>query len=323
MTTLTTTLNPAAIPIFDWSGPAFLLFYVAAFLAAAIWSSIRSERLAKRFEGAPNPRTLTDPFDIAFLAGGAPRVVQLAVARLLKLELITWRKGWTGEYLVSTGEPIRESLHPVESALITRLLGSKEISVREAFTCCRSRAMEIENRLAAAGLRPTTAEKSRAGWQAIRPMLLLMAVGLIKLCIGLFRDKPVAFLVVALVFTFIVTMAMMQTLLNRAGILTKAGRDMLAELRTDQATASRESGFMPELPLWSMGVALAGAYAITGIADADAIANSLNRHLSRPTNGGDSSAGGCGSSCGTSGCSSGCGSSCGGGGCGGCGGGGD
>ncbi|MGC4014506.1 MAG: TIGR04222 domain-containing membrane protein [Luteolibacter sp.] len=320
MTTLTTTLNSASIPIFDWAGPQFLVFYVAAFVVAAIWTNLRSMRLAKRFEGAHHPRKLTDPFDVAFLAGGVSRVVQLAVARLLKLDLITWQKRWTGEYLGSTGKPVRESLHPVESALVTRLLGSKEIGVGEAFACCRSRAMEIENRLAAAGLRPTAAEKASAGWQSILPMLLLMAVGVIKLVIGLYRDKPVAFLVVALIFTFIVTMAMMQTLLNRAGILTTAGREMLAELRSDQATASREIGFSPELPVWSMGVALAGAYAITGIADADAIANSLNRHLSQPTNGGGSS----GASCGTSsGCSSGCGGSCGGGGCGGCGGGGD
>ncbi|MFD0892608.1 TIGR04222 domain-containing membrane protein [Luteolibacter ambystomatis] len=320
MTTLTTTLNPASIPIFDWNGPAFLVFYLAAFVGAMIWTSQRSERLAKRFEGAPNPRTLTDPFDIAFLAGGAPRVTQLAVARLLKLDLIVWRKRWTGEYLAATGKPTRESLHPVESALLTRVLGRREIGVAEACDCCRMRAEEIETRLAAAGLRPTAKEKSRTGWQAVRPLLLLMAVGGIKLAIGICRDKPVVFLAVGLFFTFIVTMAMMQTLLNRAGILTKAGREMLAGLRAERATASRESGFMPDLPLWSMGIALVGAYAITGIADADTIANSLNRHLSRPTNGGDTSGG---SSCGTSGCSSGCGSGCGGGGCGGCGGGGD
>ncbi|BCU77118.1 TIGR04222 domain-containing membrane protein [Luteolibacter sp. LG18] len=317
MTTLTTTLNSATIPILDWKGPQFLVFYLAAFIGALIWTSIRSGQLAKRFEGAPNPRPPTDPFEIAFLAGGTPRVVQLAVARLLKLELISWRKRWTGEYLATTGKPTRESLHPVESALFVHLLGRREISVSEAMNCCRGAIAPIETRLAAAGLRPTMAEKNKACLRATWPMFLLMGIGVLKLVIGLTRDKPVGFLIVALFLTLMVTVILMQIFINRSGILTAAGRDMLADLRVDQATGSRESGFAPDFPLWSTGVALAGAYAITGIADAEAVATSLNRHLSRnPAGGGDSSGGGCGSGC----SSSGCGSSCGGGGCGGCGG---
>ncbi len=64
---------PESINIFDWKGSEFLWFYGVAFLVAAAWSVSRRFRANEKFAlpGAQDV-CLTDPYEMAFLAGGAP-----------------------------------------------------------------------------------------------------------------------------------------------------------------------------------------------------------------------------------------------------------
>jgi uncharacterized protein (TIGR04222 family) len=311
-------LTSASIPILDWNGPEFLVFYIFALTGALIWSLHLKKKAAKRFESAAPPATLTDPFEIAFLAGGVPRVCQLVVARLLKLELAKWQKHWAGDRLLSTDRTPPAEFHPVEVLLFKRLLTQpKGIAVKEVTALCAPACAPFESRLARAGLRPTANDKKLAERRCVLPLLALFCLGVLKLIIGLSRDKPVAILVFLLFVTFMAMAIVIGASTNQH--LTRAGTDLLARLRTEQAPQSRASGFNPDFPLWSTGVALAGTYAMIGLADQALVAASLDQHLGRrptPANGDGGSSG-----CSTNGCgSSGCGSSCGGG-CGGCGGG--
>jgi uncharacterized protein (TIGR04222 family) len=319
--TLKPVLTSASIPILDWRGPEFLIFYIFALTGALLWSLHLQKKAAKRFESTAPPSPLTDPFEIAFLAGGVPRVCQLAVARLLKLDLAKWERHWRGDRLISgSHQTPPPDFHPVEAVLHNALLAKpKGIALKDLPALYSSACAPLESRLARLGLRPTASEMNLAAQRSVLPLIAVLCLGILKLIIGLSRDKPVFILILLLIATLIVSMIFQRSATSKR--LTLSGTNLLARLRTEQATQSRASGFNPDFSLWSTGVALAGTYAMTGLADQALVAASLDQHLARrpaPANG-DGGSSGCGSS---GGGSSGCGSSCGGG-CGGCGGGGD
>ncbi|OYV04930.1 MAG: hypothetical protein CFE26_14275 [Verrucomicrobiales bacterium VVV1] len=304
---------PAAIPVLDWHGPAFLTFYGVAFLLAMGLSLSRSASMRKRFELPGSRKELTDPYEAAYLAGGPPRVVQLAVARLLKLGLVEWKSSWPGGRLIATGAPAPAGgLRSIEVSILTRALGQKKgLVLTEIGQALSSKLTALEARLASAGLRPMSQEVQGQGMKVCLPMFTVMAIGVVKLVIGLSRDRPVGFLVIALFVSLVILLIIGSSHARRTGLLTASGRETLEHMRTRQSISSH-----PGLDAWSMGVALMGPMAMTGLLEHQDIISQLTG-LQRNS----SSGGGCGTS---SGCgSSGCGSGCGGGGCGGCGGGGD
>lgn len=322
--TLKPILTSASIPILDWHGPEFIVFYLFALTGALVWSLSLRKKAAKRFESRATPPILTDPFEIAFLAGGAPRVCQLAVARLLKLELVKWEKHWSGDRLISNSHqsPLAD-LRPIETALHHAVLANpKGIALKNLPIICAPAYAPLESRLARLGLRPTTRESNLAAGRAVLPLIALLCLGILKLVIGLNRHKPVGILFFLLIGTGFAILFLRQSLAQKR--LTTSGTDLLGRLRMEQANRSRGKEFQPDFALWSTGVALAGTYAMIGLADQALIAASLDQNLGRRVvAGSDGGSSGCSSGCGSSGCgNSGCGSSCGGG-CGGCGGGGD
>jgi uncharacterized protein (TIGR04222 family) len=204
--------------------------------------------------------------------------------------------------------------------VLTKLAAKpKGIPISDVSGICARACRPLETKLARQGLRPTADEKDRAARRPLLPLIALLGLGGLKLIIGLSLGKPVAFLVFLLFGTFFVIVFLASSMNSQR--LTRAGMALLGRLRMDQATQSRQSGFNPDFTLWSTGVALAGTYAMIGLADQALIAASLDQNLGRRAAAGSGEGGSSG--CSASGCgSSGCGSSCGGG-CGGCGGGGN
>lgn len=306
------TLNPppvsSAIPILDWNGPEFLLFYAPLLGGALAWSWFRIQRQTKRFETGTSSHDLTDPFEIAYLAGGSPRVIQLAVARLLKLRLASWERGWLRDRIVGQGKIPPAGLHPIEATLLDVISRKRKgVFATDVMKLCGEPLGSIQSRVAAAGLRPTHGEVAKAANFAILPVIPLLALGGIKLAIGWFRDKPVGFLIV-LIFLTLAILGVIRTRFQRSARTTVAGDAMLERIRLQQTQAVRACDWQPDLALWSLGVAMSGPFAMTGIWDAQEIAMRMNQQLN--LSGGSSGGGGCGSGCGGDG-----------GGCGGCGGG--
>ncbi|MES2925108.1 MAG: TIGR04222 domain-containing membrane protein [Verrucomicrobiota bacterium] len=323
----------AAIPVFDWNGPEFLSFYLVSLIAAIWWSLRRSRKALEKFNARGDAATPTDPYELAYLSGGVARAVQLAVVRLLHKELIRWKPGFLGAHLIRNGDSPVSGLPAIESALLARVRaeGASGIPVKEACQGLDSTLKPVEVRLAAKGLRPTAEERSRASKSAILPMHLLGSIGLVKLVIGVSREKPVWFLVGFLVVTAIAAWV----IASRTRRLTPAGERVLANQRTRHHIAKRaaERRETEDLPMISDGVALFGAMSLASSFAYAGLYQDLNR-ITGKANG--AASGGCSSGCGGisvgssggdsgggGGGSDGGGSGCGGGGCGGCGGGGD
>jgi len=301
--------SPAAIPILDWNGSAFLGFYLIALVIAVFWSQLRGKR-ALRKHGRAGVPDLVDPYEIAYLAAGPPRVAQLAIVRLLQQGLVTWKDTWFSPKIVCQQQGATKSLLEREILSAVHKKGASGLPVKNIPGVIHAQLRPLEARLAMLGYRPTSDERGTARFLAVMPLVFLMIFGCIKLALGLSRDKPVLFLIVLLAVTLIAAIVVARSV----GKLTPTGEAFLQRSRLDHERRREESA--PELEPLSNNVALFGTAALIGMPLFSDIRTDLDRHLSQAAS--SQAASGCSSGCGTT--SSGCGGDSGGGGCGGCGG---
>ncbi len=217
--------------VFDWKGPDFLWFYAAAFVAALVWSLLRRARATEKFSLPEAVEVeLTDPYELAYLAGGAPRCTQVVVVRLIRAGAVEWKKAkLLGESkLVATGKA-EPDLNDIERTVYSSVLGygKKGMPLTSLPLLVGTRLSGIESKLAKLGLRPTQSEEGGRGCFIALPLLILALFGVVKVIIGLSRDKPVAFL-----FGFlIVTVLAMVFIAAARKKLTPAGERMLENMR--------------------------------------------------------------------------------------------
>jgi uncharacterized protein (TIGR04222 family) len=298
--------------IMDLDGPTFLALYGLFFIIALAWSIRRRSRVYEKFSlpGAAETQ-LTDPYEIAYLAGGAPRCAQVAVVKLLHSGAVEWQRKriLRDSRLVAIGMA-DAAFNDIERALFSVISsrGKSGLRMMEVTTHIVSRLSGVESRLAVLGLRPTASEASGRGCFIILPLSALMLFGGWRFVAGFTNNKPILFLVVLLAITAIVA----AILASHKKKLTPEGEDLLTRMR-----AHRESQGDTLYSLSLFGVGRSGDPGLSGLDSA------LRKDLSKLENNHGSS--GCGGGGSGAGCSSGCSSGCGGGGgggggCGGCGG---
>lgn len=292
----------ASMSVFDLNGPTFLGVYGVLFVIALLWSVARRKQANAKFSlpGADGME-LTDPYEIAYLAGGAPRCAQLAVVKLIQSGAVKWepKRLFKESRLIAVGQA-EPGFSGIERSLFVTILGKGKsgLSLNEVVRLVADKLSGIETRLAKLGLRPTASEAGSGGCLATLPLLGLILFGLVKLVVGISRDKPVFFLV----FLMIITGVAAIILAANVKMLTPAGEGLLARMR-----AGREASGDVLCSVALFGAAWTGDPALAGLD------HELRKDISNMGQNNGSS--GCGG--GSSGCSSGCG----GGGCGGCGGG--
>jgi uncharacterized protein (TIGR04222 family) len=313
------TLNP-----FDLRGPEFLLFYaclsVVAFTAAGL---IRSGLCGP--SGPPPGGIHLDPYQIAYLNGGATHAVNAAVAALYHRDILQVSEA---DGRLSVLRPHAQLPHPLEQAAYLAVdpdgqPGSRR-SVWDVRRIVRPTVEQLAAGLKRAGLIVGDADADRS--IACSTLLALAApgVGVVKILVGLSRNRPVGFLVIACLVTTVAALL----IFTRRPHRTRRGDSVLRGLRSSNGrllTNVMQVG--PEALV--LGVALFGLNFLGGTdlgfldrALRSNDPNSTSRGISR----GIGSGSGCGTfpSCGGASCgggsSCGGGGGCGGGGCGGCGG---
>ncbi len=304
----------ASMSVFDLNGPAFLGVYAVLLFVTVIWSVRRRQRVLDKFSlpGAAETR-LTDPYEIAYLAGGAPRCAQLVVVKLIQCGAVKWERTriLRESRLVAVGQ-VEQDFNAIERTLFISMLshGKKGMALDDVSRLVSTKLSGIESRLAKLGLRPTASEASGRGRFIVLPMLALMGFGMVKVVVGISRDKPVMFLILLIVITFIIA----AIVAAHKKKLTPAGEELLARMRADNARPSD----MEPLNASLCAIALLGISAAATDPLLVGLDAALTKDISRiGQQSGSSGCGGAGCCGGSSGCSSGCG----GGGCGGCGGG--
>ncbi|WP_139031520.1 TIGR04222 domain-containing membrane protein [Bradyrhizobium sp. ORS 375] len=275
-------LNP-----FDWTAGPFLLVYIV--LAAIIF--LKGFALRGTIgPAAATPQPALNELELAYLAGGAPRLGDTVLLGLAAKNAATFtardHKITVTDQAPLMGlmdRPPRLALHP-------------EMTRQEFQDALAPLTTRIQARLEALGYAPTGSQMT-AFRKSVLPFVgALVLFGLIKVVVGASRQHDVGFLMILLGLT-----ALGAAVLARPPTRTNAGNDVL---RSYQATHARAARAPREHELL-LAVALTGAAVLSGTAYASVLATS--KALSSSGGGG----------CGGGGCSGG---GCGGGGGGGCGG---
>ncbi len=308
----------AANPL-NWHGPTFLALYLSLLVVATLASWLGRKWVlmsGESYNFTPGGADAIGPVDVAWLQGGAPRAISCALVELAQKNAVTLE----GD-LICPGPGIGTARadHRVSDLILN--------SVSAAPAGCTYGLISRDANVGIESLKQNLNDKGllidwsqRAAAMALPLALLggLSAFGVAKAFVGLQRDKPVGFLILAIVATLATLLVFALTLPK----LTSAGKELLSKLRKD-VLADPKKLLPPQVAdpsladnsclLWSTALLGTAALASTSWMDFDSF---LNRQIA---SGAGSSSGGCG----TSGCGgdSGCGGGGGcGGGCGGCGG---
>lgn len=283
------------------SGPAFIGGYaIAAFALTTVTLLIRW-----RLRGGHGLERELHPYEVAYLVGGPRRTIATAVAGLHVDGAIEA----ADRELRESGNP-RLMRTPLDYAVYNAVQRRRATTTRRLGTSydVRRAVDEVRDRLIRDGLVVGPVHRTQARL-AVLPLAILLLVGVARLAAGLQNDRPVGYLLTALIVLALVTLV----LLLRVPQALRSGTTAV------EAVRSRSTHLDPSMsPAWTtygaagaaLGVALFGTAAMLSIDPDFAEAAALHHPLASSTG----SSGWSGSS-GSSGyvCSAGV-SSCGGGG---------
>jgi uncharacterized protein (TIGR04222 family) len=287
--------------IFDWRGPDFLAFYVALLgccfgMAAWLRSSLRQPSAR-----APLDVPKLDGYATAFLNGGKILTVNTAIANLARQNAVRVDEK-TNRVTSLVPKPAFE--HELERLIYAAADSTDGCTIANAREAAKSGVAKIDEDLKARGLVVADGVAARAIAFPLMLALAAIAVGVIKIFVGLSRNRPVEYLFVLCIMSLVIALAAFA----RRPLRSRYG-DAVLKAFQEHHTGSRElttgtagissTEFVMVLGLFGM-TALAGT-------EMDALRKSL-----QPPSGASSCGSSCGGGCGGGGC---------GGGCGGCGGG--
>jgi uncharacterized protein (TIGR04222 family) len=269
---------------FDWTAGPFLALYAASAVALFLVGL----RLKSMIGPAAQATRQLSELELAYLAGGAPRLGDAA------LLCLTSKKG-------ATIDPRGHQINVTNPAPLAAMMGrplllsfTSDMTRQQFQQAIAPLAERMRVRLQALGYCPTKKDVSSFRVSILPFVGLLIMFGIMKAMIGVERHHPIGFLIM---FMF-VTAAAAIALVN-APVRTRAGKEVLQDHRATHARAARA----PRDHELLLAVALSGPVVLAGTAYASVYAASQTM-----SSGGSDGGGGC----------SGGGGDGGGGGCGGC-----
>lgn len=285
-------LNPLDLP-----GPAFLAFYVFALIAAHFAGKALVQWCRSRHAASTNPPDNLQPAEAAFLAGGAERVVDTALVRLLHADLIAVKPGGGG-FEPKADKPDTSQLSDLQRDVyreITRKEGSLDAlhRLKSAFIT------RTEVRLASDGLllaRGSAEASCVSGAQAL-PFAAVIALGVVKIFVGIARHRPVTFLIVFVLVSLVLLGIKLFKLPPRSARGEAALRNLKRRNAALETTVRRRSRELDDATLL-LAVALFGPQVLAS----SELAWMHQGFVDRRSGSSDSGGGSCGGGCGGGGC---------------------
>lgn len=287
----------------DLTGPEFLALYLFLGVMCIFWN-VLARSILNTGPIPPDSNPEVTDYELAYLLGDKERLFQTATVKLTQQSHLVFDASETN---LQPGTPLAFQADPIERSVVTSY--ARGASPQRAIKSCSMPLEAMETKLIEAGLLTTPAKRSTIRWMTTIPFICLFLFGIIKIIIGITRDKPVGILVGFSIACIIVTLMVMAS----APRLTGFGKRFTSMLRSRHlALRTDKEQFSPTNDHIGLPVALFGAGVLVGSAY-----DRLGRTLKPIGDSGDSSSsGGCSTD------SGGGGGDGGGGGCGGCGGGG-
>ena len=213
---------------FDLTGPEFLVFYFAS-LALAFGLAAWLRYLLRRPGSEPTAADLSlEPLEIAYLAGRHRMAIDTAVIRLLDRNVV--RVGEVDGLLSVTG-PLPADADPALQLAYTTIATEGTIGMRRLREQLRSRLPDAVRTLVERGLVLSEDQKGLVRWMPLMLALVVPIVGIIKIFVGISRDKPVGFLVLG----SIAALVAIPFAFGRSVHRSRLGDKVLVELRRRHA----------------------------------------------------------------------------------------
>lgn len=291
---------------FNLAGPQFLVFFgilAAVVFAAAIWLRwwLRTPGDAAGAEADG-----MSPYDLAYLNEGVHGAINAAISRLVHRDVLT--ASATQRKLSRSTRPLSKKATVLEQA-IHDAVDESGIEVLKVRKQVRSSAESHAHHLQELGL---VVDNDQAIFALVLPLVLFLcviAIGFIKILVGLARGRPVEFLIVACILLLVAGLWVFGRKVHRS----RRGDQVLARLKQQNA-ALRTTVSSNSAQLTGSDIVMAvGLYGVGVLANGPL--SQLVHTLQPPPQ--SNTSGGCGTS--SYGGGGGCGGGCGGGGCGGCG----
>lgn len=276
---------------FDLRGPEFLrlFFFLSALtLVAAVWV-----RWRLRVPGgeASNEADELEPYEVAYLEGGDQGLAKAALSRLVYEDHVDF-DGESRELKKQT--VMMGKLDPVAAAVYRAVKPKPWETLEAAAGSCVAVVVPIRRRLQQLGLVVTDAEAAKARSIPLLMMAGVLAIGGIKVAVGLSRERPVAHLVAACVVVLLLSLFACGRAIHRS----RRGDLTLAQLR-DRNAALRYQAQSRLANLTGNDVVLACALFAVHDPRLARLHESWTPPASSDSSGGGSSCGGgCGGGCG-------------------------
>jgi uncharacterized protein (TIGR04222 family) len=253
----TSVMNPLNL-----RGPEFLKLYTAMFALASIASLII--RAVLRRAGAndaavPGREPKLDPFEMAYLSGGAARAVQAAVVSMVQRGCVRFR---SDRDITAAQAPSRRP-SPLELGVYTAAATDGEGTMSHVRRRCEAAAAQIEDRLMTEGLLLPPGTRGLMTLATIAMPLCVMILGVAKVCVGLSRGRPVSILVALLIASLVVIVMMASNLDSRR---TTAGAALVRRQR-DVSRDARENAYRLSGTDLTMAVAIFGPALLATVPD--------------------------------------------------------
>jgi uncharacterized protein (TIGR04222 family) len=290
--------------LFAPSGPQFLWLYIGLLGVALVVAAVLRQAL-RAPSGDPGDVSLDDPYQVAYLVGGARTAVDLAIVTLVgrnAIAITPTRRFAMADPQAAGADPLERAVLATIAArapgLVARRSGVSAGAVRGA---CWPELRQLRERLARLGLVMTPGQQAQS---RILPALVLVAVGavgLVRLIHGAMVNHPIGYLTILLITTGAIALlfaGLGPPRSRRGDYLAARLQRFNAALRSSIGELAAAGAVGPDVML---AVALYGPAVLAGT-DLGALSRILH-----PSSGGGGGGGCGGGGCGGGGCGGGCG----------------
>lgn len=303
---------------FNWNGPDFLIFYlILATTLIVVQVGLRRMRETGAYAPAQTPR-LTDPYLVAYLAGGANALIRCAIVTLLERKVLTVvdgaGKSTTSEVALNarmTGL-LQSPFEGAVARLFTRRRPASEVFNEAAATPeVQAVGAQYQASLEGAGLLVNAEQKSASVMTALLVAGILASTAMVKVSLALERGhRNIAFLIVLAIAACITSVVLCRRRLTVPG---RAALDDLKQLfgglkeQTKSGSSARVSPTDVAFVAAVFGLgALGGARQIyaKNLFPAASSSSGSDSSCGSSSSGGDSGGSSCGGGSGCGGCGS-------------------
>ena len=290
---------------FNLSGPEFLWLYALVYAAVFAFAVYLRFALRQPSDSESLPSHELAPYEVAYLVDGPSLAVKAAIARLVRDHVLSFDP--KSRLIRQAGQPPGRLSEP-EFTVFEAAKSKSGIPVSRLLSWSKSACDSLRDSLQQRGLIVADDQARLARFVPLLAVLSVIAMGVVKIFVGISRDKPVAILVVLCILSGFAALLAVGRSVHRS----RLGDAVVKRLRQDHVALKSQAGQrINEIPAHDFvyGMSLYGMALLAGSSLAP-----LKSVLMPPQSSGTGAGGGGG--CGGGGCGGG---GCGGGGCGGCG----